>query len=104
MTFLKYIEDRIKDEEEFDVAIGGVDMPATLGFCSNWVITDYCKDKYGELLNSKIIVHIDMTGRYTDSIEVLYDDAKIGSEFCLAVAGYVSESEWDKLFDGGNKV
>ena len=47
MKFIDYINERIKDEEEFDAVIGGVDMPATFGFCDDWVITDYCKEKYG---------------------------------------------------------
>ena len=98
MTFLEYIEERIKDGEEFDAVIGDVDMPATLGFCDDWKITDYCKSKYGELLNSEIVVHEDPTGNYTTSVEVLYNNEEIGEQFCWAVAGYVAESEWNKLF------
>lgn len=98
MKFHEYIEERIKDEMEFDATIGGVDMPATLGFCDSWVLTDYCREKYNDLLNSEITVYSDPTGRYTDAVEVAYDDYKVGYEFCYAVAGYVSESEWDKLF------
>lgn len=103
MTFLEYIEERIKDEEEFDAVIGDVDMPATLGFCSDWTITDYCKEKFGDLLNSEIEVIEDPTGQYTTAVDVHYDNDKVGEQFCWAVAGYVAESEWNKLFskDGG---
>ena len=98
MKFIEYINERIKDGEEFDAIIGGVDMPATLGFCDDWTITDYCKEKYGELLESEIEIHKDPTGMYTDTVEVLYDNANIGEKFCWSVAGYIGETEWNKLF------
>ena len=91
MKFIDYINERIKDEKEFDAIIGDVDMPATFGFCDDWVITDYCKSKYGPLLESEIKV-------YDDVVEVFYDDDEIGERFCWSVAGYISESEWEKLF------
>ena len=50
MTLLEYINARIKDEEEFDMIVSDVEMPATLGFNNSWKITDYCKQKYGDLL------------------------------------------------------
>ena len=71
-------------------------MPATFGFCDDWVITDYCKEKYEKLLESEIIVHEDPT--YIDVVEVLYDDYEIGEKFAYAVAGYIGETEWNKLF------
>ena len=99
MKFIDYINERIKDGEEFDAIIGGVEMPATFGFCDDWVITDYCKEKYGELLESEIIVHklID----YLDIVEVLYDNDRVGEKFAYSVAGYIGETEWDKLFMEG---
>ena len=96
MTFLEYIEARIKDEMEFDAIIGDVYMPATLGFCDDWRITDYCKNKYERLLNGEIVVHKGAN----DVVEVLIDDSEIGESFCYAVAGYIAESEWNKLFIG----
>ena len=98
MKFIDYINERIKDEKEFDAVIGDVDMPVTLGFCDDWVITDYCKEKYGELFKSEIIIL--QTDDYVDTIEVLYDNDEIGEQFCWAVAGYIGETEWDKLFMG----
>lgn len=96
MKFIDYINERIKDGNEFDAIIGDVDMPATFGFCDDWVITDYCKEKYEKLLESEIIVHEDPT--YIDIVEVLYDDYEIGEKFAYAVAGYIGETEWNKLF------
>lgn len=96
MKFIEYINERIKDGEEFDAIIGGIEMPATFGFCDDWVITDYCKEKYGELLESEIIVHERID--YLDIVEVLYDNYRVGEKFAYAVAGYIAEDEWDKLF------
>lgn len=104
MTLLEYIEARIKDGNEFDIIVGDVEMPATLGLNEDWKITDYCKQKYGDLLNSEVIEHNDPTGRYTDSVEVLYDDADIGEQFTWAVAGYISEGEWNLLFIEGEAI
>ena len=101
MRFIEYIEERIKDEAEFDVIVDGVDMPATLGFCDDWVITYYCKEKYEDLLNSEIDVY-----EYThdiDTVEVLYDDYRVGEQFCWAVAGYIDETEWNRLFMNSQK-
>ena len=99
MKFIDYINERIKDEEEFDAVIGGVDMPATFGFCDDWTITDYCKEKYRELLESEIVVRKRID--YLDVVEVLYDNDKIGEKFSWAVAGYIGETEWNKLFMDG---
>lgn len=98
VKFIEYINERIKDGQEFDAIIGDVDMPATFGFCDDCVITDYCIKLFGELLNSEIVEHIDTTGHCTTSVEVLYDNHYIGEQFCWAVAGYISDSEWNKLF------
>lgn len=104
MKFIEYIEERIKDEKEFDAVIGDVDMPATFCFSDDWKITDYCKQKYSDLLNSEIEIYNDPTGYCTDAVEVLYDNEEIGEQFCWAVAGYVSEGEWEKLFMEGEAI
>lgn len=96
MKFIEYIEKRIQDEEPFDVIIGGVDMPATLEFCDDWVITDYCKEQFGELLDSEIDVYEYKCDIAT--VEVFYDDYLDGEQFCWAVAGHIDDREWNKLF------
>lgn len=96
MKFIEYIEERIKDEVAFDVIVGGVDMPATLEFCDDWVITDYCKKQFGDLLNSEIDIY-----EYThdiDTVEVFCDDYQEGEQFCWSVAGHIDDREWRKLF------
>ena len=95
MTFYEYIQERIEKEEEFEAIIGGAEMTATFSF-GNWKFTDYCMEKYGELLESEIEELEEFYG--TKNVEVMCDDEFLGYEFCKAVAGYVSEEEWSKLF------
>lgn len=97
--FIDYIKYCIAHDLEFDAEIGNVDMPATFSFCDDMKFTDYCMEKYGDLLNSECEVKYDLTGRYTDAVIVDYDDYKKGKEFTWAVAGYISEDEYKKLFD-----
>lgn len=97
--FIDYIKYCIAHDLEFDANIGDVDMPATFSFCDDMKFTDYCMEKYGDLLNSECEVKYDPTGRYTDAVIVDYDDDIKGTEFTYAVAGYVSEDEYKKLFD-----
>lgn len=99
-TFKKYIEQCILEDLEFDAVIGDVDMEATFCFCDDMVITDYCMEKYGDLLNSECEVIKDPTGKYTDVVIVDYDDYEKGERFTWALAGYVSEKEYNKLFRG----
>lgn len=98
MKFIEYIEERIKDEQEFDVMVGGIFMSMTMSFGDDWIITDYCKEKYADLFNSEIEIIHDNTGKYLDVANVLYNDDKVGRRFCWAVAGYVAEDEWNKMF------
>lgn len=94
MTFLEFINEHlIKNQEEYDAVIGDVDMPATLGMCEDWVITDYCKEKFGKLLDSKCKIINDTTVEVIDDI-----DYRIGRNFCYSVAGYIDCEEFDKLF------
>ena len=98
VKFIDYVKYCIAHDIEFDAIIADIDMPATFSFHDEMEITDYCLEKYGELLNSDCEVKYDSTGRYTDSVIVDYDDENIGEQFTWAVAGYVSEIEYNKLF------
>lgn len=98
-TFKEYIEFCIAKDLEFDAEIGNVDMPCTFCFCDDTKITDYCMEKYGDLLNSECEVKADPTGKYTDVVIVNYDNYIKGMRFTNAVAGYISEEEYKKLFD-----
>ena len=99
MKFIEYMKFCIAHDLEFDAVIGDVDMPATFSFCDDMKFTDYCINKYGDLLNSECKVKYDSTGRCTDTVIVDYDDYEKGKRFTYAVAGYVSETEYEKLFN-----
>lgn len=96
MTFREYCTMAINHDFEFDAIIGNEDMPATFGFTDDMVFTPYCEEKYGELLSSEVTVH--NYPRQTEVAVVEYDNARVGEQFAYAVAGYIPESEWDKLF------
>lgn len=96
--FIDYMNFCIAHDLEFDAIIGGVDMPATFCFYNKMKFTDYCKERYGDLLNSKCKVTSDPKGRYTDVVEVFYDDETVGEQFTWAIAGYIPENEYDALF------
>lgn len=97
-TFEQILEYYGAHDLEFDANIGDVDMDATYCFSGVLKITDYCRAKYGDLLNSKAVVKYDASGRNTDCVIVDYPNYKLGQEFTMAVAGYVSEKEYNLLF------
>lgn len=99
LKFIEYLKFCIAHDLEFDAVIGDVDMPATFCFCSDMEFTDYCMEKYGDLLNSECEVKYDTTGRNTDIVIVNYPDENKGEQFTWAVAGYISETEYKKLFN-----
>lgn len=99
VKFIDYLKFCIAHDLEFDAVIGDVDMPATFCFCDDMEFTDYCMEKYGDLLNSDCEVKYDTSGRYTDVVIVDYDDENKGEQFTWAVAGYISDTEYKKLFN-----
>lgn len=101
-TFKEIMEYYGVKDMEFDAVIGDVDMEYTFSFCGKPKFTAYCMEKYGDLLNSKATIKPDLTGRYTDVVIVDYPDDEIGERFSAAWAGYVSETEYDKLFEEGD--
>ena len=98
VKFIDYIKYCIAHEIAFDAVIGDVDMPATFVFSSDTKFTDYCMERYGDLLNSDCEVKYDITGRCTDVAIVDYADHYKGESFAWVVAGYISETEYEKLF------
>lgn len=99
LKFIDYLKFCIAHDLEFDAVIGDVDMPATFCFCDDMEFTDYCMEKYGDLLNSDCEVKYDTSGRDTDVVIVDYDDENKGEQFTWAVAGYISDTEYKKLFN-----
>lgn len=98
-TFKEILDYYGAHDLEFDAVIGDVDMPATYSFCGQLKISEYCQEKYGTLLNAPAEVKYDPTGRHTDTVIVDFDDDRLGERFTWAVAGYVSEEEYNKLFE-----
>lgn len=99
VKFIDYLKFCIAHDLEFDAVIGDVDMPATFCLCDDMEFTDYCMEKYGDLLNSDCEVKYDTSGRDTDVVIVDYDDENKGEQFTWAVAGYISDTEYKKLFN-----
>ena len=102
-TFKEYIEYCIAKDLEFDAVIGDVDVDCTFCFCPDMKITDYCMEEYGDLLNSPCEVLADKTGRYADVVVVEYDNYCKGRQFAWALAGYIKETEYKKLFETDEK-
>lgn len=103
MTFKEYMEYCIEHDLEFDANIGDVDMDCTFCFSDDIVFTDYCMEKYGDLLKSNCEIRYGFKTPknalpITDVVIVEYDNYKKAKEFALSLAGYISEEEWNKLF------
>lgn len=98
-TFREIINYYAAHDMEFDAIIGDVECEATFSFCGVPYFSQYCEEKYGDLLNANAIVKYDNTGRYTDVVVVDYEDDRKGNRFAMAWAGYVSETEYNKLFE-----
>lgn len=99
LKFIEYLKYCVAHDLEFDAVIGDEDMPATFCFCDNMKFTNYCMEKYGDLLNSECEVKYDATGRYTDVVIVDYPDSNKGERFTLSLAGYINDREYKKLFN-----
>ena len=99
LRFIDYLKYCVAHDLRFDCCIGDIEMPHTYEFLSNMTFTKYCMDKYGDLLNSMCEVKYDPRGRHTDVVIVDYHDSKKGEQFTHAVAGYILDSEYQKLFN-----
>lgn len=99
LKFIEYLKFCIAHDLEFNAVIGDVDMPCTFCFSDDMEFTDYCMEKYGDLLNSMCEVRFDLSGRTTDVVTVDYDDDVQGERFAWALAGYIADSEYQKLFN-----
>ena len=90
MTFLELLESG--EEIDCGLAIADVDMPADLYWDENCGLTDYGKEAYRELMASHF-VRLESGNLY-----ILCSNEKMGNHFSLAAAGYIGESEYQKLF------
>lgn len=86
--------DLLRSGEELDceLIIGGSDMPASFVWSEDSRIAEYGVEKYRPILEATF-------ERCGDRcIEIHCDDWQLGKEFCLAAAGYISNSEYEKIF------
>lgn len=90
-TFLELLESG--QELDCGLMIGDVDMPASFVWTTDSRISEYGIEKCRPLMDAPI-------RRLPDgSIELLCDDWQLGEEFCLAAAGYIRETEYQRIFE-----
>lgn len=89
-TFLELL--RSGEEFDCDLVIGGAEMPASFVWSEDDEITAYGTEKYRSILEAPF-ERLD-----NGNIEVLCDDWRLGEEFCLAVAGYIGDAEYRRIF------
>ena len=90
MKFLELL--RSKTALDVDLIIGGVDMPATLVWDEDSIITDYGIEKYRPLMEAECTV------LNNGNIEIHCDNYRLGEDFCMAAAGYIGINESKKIF------
>ncbi|MDD3231448.1 MAG: hypothetical protein PHE09_19885 [Oscillospiraceae bacterium] len=83
---------RSGEEIDCDLIIGGADMPASFVWYEDCKITDYGIEKY------KPIMEAEYTRLESGNIEIHCDDDRLGENFCMAAAGYIGETEYEKTF------
>ncbi|MCQ4924872.1 hypothetical protein NE686_17350 [Tissierella carlieri] len=90
MTFLDLLKSNL--ELDCDLIIGDVDMPASFVWTEEDKITDYGIQKYEEIMKSKYTI------LSNSNIEIHCENHILGADFCYAAAGYISSTEYEKIF------
>ncbi|MBU7006322.1 hypothetical protein [Phosphitispora fastidiosa] len=67
-------------------------MPASFVWDEDCKITDYGIEKY------KAIMEAEYTRLQNGNIEIHCDDENLGEHFCMAAAGYIGTTEYEKIF------
>jgi hypothetical protein len=76
-----------------DLIIGDSDMPASFVWDEDTSMTDYGIEYFKPILDAEY------ERLPNGNIEIFCDDWELGEDFCYAVAGYVSEEKYRKLFN-----
>lgn len=76
-----------------DLTIDGWEMPASFVWNEDSTISEYCKEVFGKLLDSEAVL------LENGNISIMCDDAALGKKFVLSAAGYISNLEYEKLFE-----
>lgn len=98
MTFEEYLIEMGKRDSKFEAVIDNSDMPETFCPGDNYYFSDYCHQKYGDLLSANVKIINAETDITNEVIEVEYDNYRKACNFCMAMAGYGSELETELLF------
>jgi len=75
-----------------ELIITGCEMPASFVWNSEQYIREYGVEKYRAILEAPFTI------LSNGNIEIECDDERLGEAFVLAAAGYISSSEYDKIF------
>lgn len=86
---------RSGEKIDCDLVIGGVDMPASFVWDEDCKITDYGIEKF------RAIMEAEYTKLPNGNIVIHCDDYELGEIFCLSSAGYIGETEYEKIFGPG---
>lgn len=89
-TFLDLL--RSGEEIDCDLIIGDSDMPASFVWDSECKITDYGVERFKPIMISPY------EKLPNGNIEIYCDSYKLGEVFTLAAAGYIGQSEYNKIF------
>ena len=93
-TFLDFLRNRARVEEELEceLIIDNSDMPATFYWDKESRITSYGAEYFAPIMEAPYEV------LENGNMEIFCDDYELGKEFVMAVAGYIGQSEYDKMF------
>lgn len=94
-TFLDFLRARSHMEEdlECELIIGGSDMPATFNWSNEIHITPYGAERFRAIMEGPYEILLG------GNIEIFCDDDTLGEDFVLAVAGYIGENEYNRMFE-----
>jgi hypothetical protein len=91
MKLIDYLNSGL--EIDADMVIGDVDMPYAFVWDKGCGFTDYGLAEFSDVLNSECVIH------KNGCIEVFYDDCEAGEYFTAACAGFIADSEFQRLFN-----
>ena len=87
-SFGEYLE--IAEDIDTELIIGDCEMEASFVWYGDIAFTEYGKRYYAPILNAKF--------KYTpDYIEIFCDDYELGHDFVMTLAGYTSETRYNKI-------
>lgn len=94
-TFLDFLRGYSRKDEELEceLIIDNSDMPATFNWDNESRITTYGAEYFGAIMEAPYEI------LPNGNIEIFCGDYRLGKEFVMAVAGYIGESEYTRMFE-----